>query len=68
LIEPPGSALPAYWDFLADLRGRHPDAYLRATIGPMLNGEKLDASRASIQSTVTAFESDGNESKVGFLE
>jgi lysophospholipase L1-like esterase len=57
-----------YWNFLTDLRERHPDAFLLATLGPMLNGENLDKARTYIQNAVQAFEDDGNEGSVGFLE
>jgi lysophospholipase L1-like esterase len=58
----------AYWAFLSDLRDRHPDAFVLATLGPMLTEEKLNGARTYIQNAVTAFEADGNEGKVAFLE
>jgi lysophospholipase L1-like esterase len=58
----------AYWEFLTDLREHHPNAFLLATLGPMLSEEKLDRARTYIQNAVAAFEDDGNEGKVGFLE
>ncbi len=54
-----------YRNFLARLRDLHPDAFLLATLGPMMNGTNLNNARAYIQNAVLAFEADG---KVGFLE
>src|SRR6188768_3348371 len=58
----------AYLNFLHSLRDLHPDAFLLATLGPMMKGSNLNAARTYIQTAVFAFEADGNAGKVGFLE
>ncbi len=56
-----------YFRFLADLRDRHPEAYLLVTLGPMLNGEDLNKARAYLQNALESMTSMGDEN-VGFLE
>lgn len=56
-----------YFRFLADLRDRHPEAYLLVTLGPMLNGEDLNKARAYLQNALESMTSMGDDN-VGFLE
>lgn len=56
-----------YFRFLADLRDRHPRAYLLVTLGPMLNGASLNQARAYLQNALESMTSMGDDN-VGFLE
>lgn len=57
-----------YLAFLRRLRALHPDAFLLATLGPMMKDSNLNRARNYIQNAVLAFEADGNAGSVGFLE
>jgi len=58
----------AYGEFLADLRQQHPDAFLLATLGPMLTDTSLNQARAYITGAVEDFAAKDAASKIDFLE
>jgi lysophospholipase L1-like esterase len=56
----------AYVEFLGELRAAYPQAQIYAAIGPMLNGEILEAARASVRAAIRA-RNDAGDRKIEFL-
>jgi lysophospholipase L1-like esterase len=58
----------AYAEFLLDLRRLHPQAFLLATLGPMMTDESLATARTYIQQAIADFSEQDGAAKVDFLE
>lgn len=57
----------AYEAFLADLRGRYPDARFYCAVGPMLSGDTYNAAKAHLENVIAARAADGDDN-VGLIE
>lgn len=55
-----------YVTFLEQLRQRYPSAFVLCTVGPLLNGEDLNAARAGIAAAVDARRATGDERVVAW--
>ncbi len=51
----------AYLDFIAEVRGRYPDAWIFLTIGPMLNEPELSQVTTHLDSIVTQVQANGDQ-------